>query len=68
VNSVAITDLSDFLTEIKKIENGEYFRMHIRTLNGVTQVKTMMKDDRYSPTAEYIKDSSVELGWKKIIH
>lgn len=68
VNGVATPDLTAFLRETKKIGDNEYFRLKVVTFDNVPWVATMKKNEHYFPTMEYIKDTSEELGWRKVIH
>ena len=68
VNNVSTPNLSEFLTEIKKIKDNEYFSMSLVNFFNVPWVATMKKNEHYFPTIEYIKDASQPLGWKRIVH
>ncbi|KAL6707831.1 hypothetical protein ACN47E_003731 [Coniothyrium glycines] len=68
VNNVPTPDLDAFLREVTKIGDNEYFRLKVITFDNVPWVATLKKNEHYFPTIEYIKDSSQELGWRKIIH
>lgn len=68
VNNISAPDLSAFLAEIKKIEDNEYFRLTLKTLNDVPLVVTMKKNEHYFPTIELTRDTSAPLGWKAITH
>lgn len=53
---------------MKKIGDKEYFRLKVMTFDNVPWVATLKKNEHYFPTIEFRKDTSEELGWKKIIH
>lgn len=68
VNGAATPDLEAFLREVKKIPDNTYFRLKVMTFDNVPWVATMKKNEHYFPTVEIVKDESVPLGWKKIVH
>ncbi|KAF2760032.1 nuclear serine protease HtrA2/Nma111, partial [Pseudovirgaria hyperparasitica] len=68
VNGVKTPDLSSFLTEVKKIPDNTYFRLKVVTFDNVPWVATMKKNEHYFPTVELVKDTTEELGWKKVMH
>jgi C-terminal processing protease CtpA/Prc len=68
VNGVPTPDLDTFLKEVKKIADNEYFRLKVITFDNVPWVATMKKNEHYFPTMEYVKDTTEELGWRKIMH
>ncbi|PVI00092.1 Pro-apoptotic serine protease NMA111 [Periconia macrospinosa] len=68
VNNVPTPNLDAFLKEVKKIGDNTYFRLKVITFDNVPWVATLKKNEHYFPTIEYVKDSSAELGWRKIVH
>ncbi|KAF2493755.1 Pro-apoptotic serine protease NMA111 [Lophium mytilinum] len=68
VNGVPTQNLDAFLNEVKKIGDNTYFRLKVITFDNVPWVATMKKNEHYFPTMEYVKDTTDELGWKKIMH
>lgn len=68
VNNTPTPNLDDFLQEVKKIGDKEYFRLKVITFDNVPWVATLKKNEHYFPTIEYLKDATEPLGWKKIIH
>lgn len=66
VNSVPTPDLESFVRETNKIEDNTYFRLKMMTFDNVGWVCTLKKNDHYFPTVEFVKDSSVREGWKRV--
>ncbi|OOQ87263.1 Pro-apoptotic serine protease nma111 [Penicillium brasilianum] len=68
VNGVSTPDLDAFVEQVRKIPDNTYFRLRAVTFDNVPWVVTMKKNDHYFPMSEYIKDPSVEAGWRTISH
>ena len=68
VNAVPTPDLATFIRETSKIPNNTYFRLKVMTFDNVPWVATMKKNDHYFPTVEFVKDSSVREGWRRIMY
>ncbi|KAF2173767.1 hypothetical protein M409DRAFT_16040 [Zasmidium cellare ATCC 36951] len=68
VNAVPTPDLKSFLREVSKIPDNEYFRLKVMTFDNVPWVATMKKNEHYFPTVEFVKDSSVREGWRRIMY
>ncbi|KAF3389430.1 Pro-apoptotic serine protease [Penicillium rolfsii] len=68
VNGVSTPNLDAFVEEVRKIPDNTYFRLRAVTFDNVPWVVTMKKNDHYFPMSEYIKDPSVEAGWRTISH
>ena len=67
INGTPTPDIEAFLKEAIKIPDNTYFRLKVMTFDNVPWVATMKKNEHYFPTMEFIKDSTEELGWKKVI-
>ena len=68
VNGIPTPDLTSFLTEAVKIPDNSYFRLKLITFENVPWVAIIKKNEHYFPTIEFLKDSTEELGWRKVIH
>ncbi|EPS33130.1 hypothetical protein PDE_08092 [Penicillium oxalicum 114-2] len=68
VNGVSTPNLDAFVEEVRKIPDNTYFRLRAVTFDNVPWVVTMKKNDHYFPMSEYVKDPSVEAGWRTISH
>ncbi|KAK4574038.1 hypothetical protein LTR86_001799 [Recurvomyces mirabilis] len=68
VNAVPTPDLETFLKEVNKIEDNTYFRLKVMTFDNVPWVATMKKCEHYFPTVEFVKDSGVREGWRRVMY
>lgn len=68
VNAVPTPDLESFLRETNKIPDNTYFRLKVMTFDNVPWVATMKKNEHYFPTVEFVKDSSVREGWRRMTY
>lgn len=68
VNSTPTPDLESFLAAVTKIPDNVYFRLKAVTFDSVPWVVTMKKNEHYFPTQEFIKDPSVECGWRRVTY
>ena len=68
VNAVPTPDLASFVRETSKIADNTYFRLKVMTFDNVPWVATMKKNEHYFPTVEFIKDTSVREGWRRIMY
>lgn len=51
-----------------KIPDNTYFRLRAVTFDSVPWVVTMKKNEHYFPTVEWIKDKSVDIGWRRVTY
>ena len=65
VNGVSTPDLDTFVTEVRKIQDQEYFRLTGMTIQNIQFVKTLKKDDYYFPMTKYTRDNKEGCGWKE---
>lgn len=68
VNAVPTPDLTSFVRETNKIPDNTYFRLKVMTFDNVPWVATMKKNEHYFPTVEFVKDSSVREGWRRVTY
>lgn len=68
VNNKPTPDLETFLQAVVEIPDNTYFRIKAVTFDSVPWVVTMKKNEHYFPTVEWIKDPSVECGWKRVTY
>ena len=68
VNGTPTPDLAAFIRETSKIPDNAYFRLKVMTFDNMPWVATMKKSEHYFPTVEFIKDSSVREGWRRITY
>ena len=68
VNAVPTRDLQSFIAETSKIPDNAYFRLKVMTFDNVPWVATMKKCEHYFPTVEFLKDSSMREGWRRIMY
>ncbi|KAJ5272941.1 Pro-apoptotic serine protease [Penicillium angulare] len=68
VNGTPTPTLDLFVEAVTKIPDNTYFRLRAVTFDNVPWVVTMKKNDHYFPMSEYLKDPSVEAGWRTISH
>ena len=68
VNAVPTPDLAAFIRETNKIPDNTYFRLKVMTFDNVPWVATMKKNEHYFPTVEFLKDSSVREGWRRVTY
>ncbi|EMC95798.1 hypothetical protein BAUCODRAFT_123090 [Baudoinia panamericana UAMH 10762] len=68
VNAVPTPDLESFLREVNKIPDNTYFRIKVMTFDNVPWVATMKKCEHYFPTTEFVKDTSVREGWRRVMY
>ena len=65
VNGVSTYTLSDFLEQVRGIQDNEYFRLRVVTFDNVPWVVTMKKNEWYFPTVEFFKDEGADGGWRR---
>lgn len=68
VNNKPTPDLESFLRAVEEIPDNTYFRLKAVTFDSVPWVVTMKKNEHYFPTVEWIKDPSVECGWRRVTY
>ncbi len=66
VNAVPTLDMGSFIRETSKIPDNTYFRLKVMTFDNVPWVATMKKNEHYFPTVEFVKDSSMREGWRRV--
>lgn len=68
VNDSPTPDLESFLQAVTKIPDNTYFRLRAVTFDSVPWIVTMKKNEHYFPTVQWIKDKSVDIGWRRITY
>lgn len=66
VNGVPTLDLESFLRETNKIKDNTYFRLKMMTFDNVSWVATLKANNHWFPTVEFVKDSAVREGWRRV--
>ncbi|KAF4445607.1 hypothetical protein F53441_10671 [Fusarium austroafricanum] len=61
-------DLNSLMKVIAKIPDKTYFQIKMTDYSGTPSVVTIKKDERYFPTAEWVRDDSHPEGWKRITY
>jgi len=62
VNGKSVQTIEDFKEQVKKIADGEYFRLRVVTFDNVPWVATMKKNEHYFPTMEFVKEKMEDDG------
>ncbi|KAI3398838.1 hypothetical protein diail_8529 [Diaporthe ilicicola] len=68
VNNKPTPDVESFIAAVVDIPDNTYFRLRAVTFDSVPWVITMKKNEHYFPTVEWIKDQSVECGWRRLTY
>ncbi|KAI4094445.1 MAG: hypothetical protein LQ344_002194 [Seirophora lacunosa] len=62
VNDAPTPSLTEFVREVRKVDDNTYFRLRVVTFDNVPWVATMKKCEHYFPTLEFVREDGV---WRK---